>query len=88
MVQEIMLNLYLFRRSPARASQLAFLPKLNRLFVANGNSGELKIYDDGKFRLLKTISGLPDADNARSDVAGNSEIHSRDLRSPPPPEGP
>jgi DNA-binding beta-propeller fold protein YncE len=50
---------------------LGVLPNLNRLFVANGGSGELKIYDGEKFQLLKTAGSLPDADNVRVDAAGN-----------------
>jgi DNA-binding beta-propeller fold protein YncE len=50
---------------------LAFLPKRNRLFIANGGSDELKIYDAETFHLLKTTGSLGDADNARSDLAGN-----------------
>ncbi|HAO80636.1 MAG TPA: hypothetical protein DCQ92_17025 [Verrucomicrobia subdivision 3 bacterium] len=50
---------------------VVFLSKPNRIFVANGSSGELKIYDGEKFQLLKTIGSLSDADNARSDATNN-----------------
>jgi DNA-binding beta-propeller fold protein YncE len=50
---------------------VVFLPKLNQLFVANGGSYELKIFDGEKFQLLKTIGSLSDADNARYDAANN-----------------
>jgi len=50
---------------------LTFLPKPDRLFIANGGSDELKVYDGAKFQLLKTTGALADADNARADVAGN-----------------
>ena len=50
---------------------LAFLPKLNRLFIANGSSDELNVYVGDKFQLLKTTGSLSDADNARADETGN-----------------
>ena len=50
---------------------LAFLPKQNLLFIANGGSDELKVYDSEKFQLLKTTGSLSDADNARADETGD-----------------
>lgn len=50
---------------------VAYLPKFNRLFIANGSSEELKIYDSEKYQLLKTIGSLGDADNVRADTASN-----------------
>jgi hypothetical protein len=50
---------------------LVFLPKLNCLFIANGGSDDLKMYDGGKFQLLKTISTLADADNVRFDATNH-----------------
>jgi DNA-binding beta-propeller fold protein YncE len=47
---------------------VAFVPKSNLLFVANGGSGEVKILDAENFHLLKTVGSLPDADNARYDT--------------------
>jgi DNA-binding beta-propeller fold protein YncE len=50
---------------------LVYLSKPNRLFIANGGSDELKVYDGEKFQLLKTSSALLDVDNTRADAAGN-----------------
>ena len=50
---------------------LVFLPKQNHLFIANGGSSELKIYDGEKFQLLKTTGSLGDADNVRLDATNN-----------------
>jgi DNA-binding beta-propeller fold protein YncE len=50
---------------------LVFLPKQNRLFVANGSSDDLRIYEGDKFQLLKPIGALADADNVRFDATGN-----------------
>ncbi len=47
---------------------LLFLPKPNLLFVANSRDGQLKIYDCDSFRAIKTVGGLPDADNLRYDA--------------------
>jgi hypothetical protein len=49
---------------------LGFLPKPDRLFIANGRSDELKIYGGENFHLLKTIGSLSDADNVRADTVG------------------
>ena len=45
-----------------------FLPDLNRLFVACGDDGNVRVFDADTLRLLKTISGLEDADNMRFDA--------------------
>ena len=45
-----------------------FLPDLNRLFVACGDDGNVRVFDADTLRLLKTISGLDDADNMRFDA--------------------
>jgi hypothetical protein len=47
---------------------LAFVPAENRLVIANGGSGEVKILDGASFNILKTIRDLPDADNVRYDA--------------------
>jgi DNA-binding beta-propeller fold protein YncE len=44
-----------------------FLPDLNRLFVACGDDGNVRVFDADTLRLLKTISGLEDADDMRFD---------------------
>lgn len=45
-----------------------FLPNLNRLFVACGDDGNMRVFEGDSLRLLKTIPGLADADNARFDA--------------------
>jgi len=45
-----------------------FLPKLNRLFVACGDDGNMRMFEGDSLRLLKAIPELPDADNARFDM--------------------
>ena len=51
---------------------IAFIPKLNRLFVANGGDGSVKIFDGKTFTLLNTIKLDSDADNIRYD--SNNEL--------------
>jgi DNA-binding beta-propeller fold protein YncE len=56
---------------------LAYLPSLRRVIVASaggGGGGSVTAFDDGTFRPLGTIGGLPDADNVRSD-AGNGRLY-------------
>lgn len=43
---------------------IAYAPKLDRIFVGNGISGECNVFDGKDYRLLKSIK-LPDADNVR-----------------------
>ncbi len=45
-----------------------FLPDLKRLFVACGDDGNVRVFNGDTLRLLKTISGLEDADNMRLDT--------------------
>jgi hypothetical protein len=45
-----------------------FLPHLSRLFLACGDDGNVRVFDGATLRLLKTISGLDDADNMRFDA--------------------
>jgi hypothetical protein len=45
-----------------------FLPDLNRLFVACGDDGNVRVFDAAMLRLMKTIPGLEDADNIRFDA--------------------
>src|SRR2546430_2559239 len=44
---------------------VAFAGDLNKLFVANGTDGKLRIYDGDSFNLLNTIDIGEDADNVR-----------------------
>ena len=46
---------------------VAFAGELNRLFVANGADGRLRIYDGDSFNLLNTVEIGEDADNVRYD---------------------
>src|SRR5438093_11580935 len=48
---------------------LAYVSELNKLFVANGTDGKLRIYDGGSFKLLNTVDIGEDADNVRYDPA-------------------
>jgi DNA-binding beta-propeller fold protein YncE len=44
---------------------VAFAGELNKLFVANGTDGKLRIYDGDSFSLLNTVDIGEDADNVR-----------------------
>ena len=48
---------------------LAYGSELNKLFVANGTDGKLRIYDGDSFKLLNTVDIGEDADNVRYDPA-------------------
>jgi hypothetical protein len=45
-----------------------FLPDLGRLFVACGDDGIFRVFEQGTLAPLKTIPGLDDADNVRFDA--------------------
>src|SRR5437870_4619094 len=47
---------------------LAYVSELNKLFVANGTDGKLRIYDGDSFKLLNTVDIGEDADNVRYDA--------------------
>jgi DNA-binding beta-propeller fold protein YncE len=47
---------------------LAYIPKSNRLAVASGGDGNVRIYDQN-FKLIGTVNSLEDADNVRYDSA-------------------
>jgi DNA-binding beta-propeller fold protein YncE len=49
---------------------VVFVCDLNKLFVANGTDGKLRIYDGNSFSLLNTVDIGEDADNVRYDPAG------------------
>jgi DNA-binding beta-propeller fold protein YncE len=53
----------------ANPQGVAFVGDLNKLFVANGADGKLRIYDGASFALLNTISIGEDPDNVRYDPA-------------------
>jgi DNA-binding beta-propeller fold protein YncE len=44
---------------------LVFVSELNKLYVANGGDGKLRIYDGDSFTLLNTVNIGEDADNVR-----------------------
>lgn len=47
---------------------LAYVPGANRLFIANGGNGTVKMLDGTSFKVLKSLDQLPDADNVRYDA--------------------
>ena len=47
---------------------LTFVPDANRLFIANGGSGTVKMLDGTDFKVLQGLRNLPDADNMRCDA--------------------
>src|SRR5882724_11924144 len=53
----------------ANPQGVAFAGELNRLFVANGADGKLRVYDGESFTLLNTIDIGEDPDNVRYDPA-------------------
>jgi hypothetical protein len=44
---------------------VAYVGDIDRLFVANGTDGKLRIYDGDSFKLLNTVDIGEDADNVR-----------------------
>ena len=48
---------------------VVYVSDLNKLFVANGTDGKLRIYDGDSFKLLSTLDIGEDADNVRYDPA-------------------
>src|SRR6266702_3381401 len=46
---------------------VVYVSELNRLFVANGTDGKLRVYDGDTFKLLNTLDIGEDADNVRYD---------------------
>ena len=48
---------------------VAFVPRVNRLFVANGGTGALSVFDGTSFSLVNTSKVSGDADNLRYDDA-------------------
>lgn len=54
----------------AEPQGVLYLPELNRLYVAGGGDGTLRILDGTSFATIKTVSVGDDADNLRSDPLG------------------
>ncbi len=48
---------------------VVYVSELNRLFVANGTDGKLRVYDGDTFKLINTLDIGEDADNVRYDPA-------------------
>src|ERR1700737_3871208 len=48
---------------------VVYVGEFNKLFVANGTDGKLRIYDGDSFKLLETVDIGEDADNVRYDPA-------------------
>ncbi len=48
-----------------------FVPKENKLFVADGDDGTCRVFDGKSYKLLSTINYTSDADNVRYDAAQN-----------------
>jgi DNA-binding beta-propeller fold protein YncE len=46
-----------------------YVPETNRIYVANGDDGSVRIFDGGSFALLKRLDYGDDADNLRYDSA-------------------
>ena len=49
---------------------VVYVGDLDKLFVANGTDGKLRIYDGDSFKLLNTVDIGEDADNVRYDPVG------------------
>lgn len=58
-----------------------FVPRENKLYVANGDDGTCRIFDVSSYKLLQTAHFQSDADNVRYDVAPNQ------TRETPSPQG-
>lgn len=54
-------------KGAAEPQGVVYVADLDRLFVANGEDGKLRIYDGDSFKLLNTVDIGEDADNARYD---------------------
>jgi DNA-binding beta-propeller fold protein YncE len=50
---------------------VTYVPKSNRIFVANGNDGTCRMFNGSTYKLLKTVHLASDADDTRYDAATN-----------------
>ncbi|HZT04505.1 MAG TPA: YncE family protein, partial [Steroidobacteraceae bacterium] len=50
---------------------VTYVPKSNRIFVANGDDGSVRVFDGGTYRLLNVVHFPSDADDSRYDPAIN-----------------
>jgi DNA-binding beta-propeller fold protein YncE len=53
----------------AEPQGVVYVAEMNKLFVANGTDGKLRIYDGDSFKLVDTVNIGEDADNVRYDPA-------------------
>ena len=53
---------------------VAYVANRNRVFVASGEDGKLKVFDGGSLSLIDTVNFLADADNVRYDPASHSIV--------------
>jgi DNA-binding beta-propeller fold protein YncE len=49
---------------------VSYVPEFNKIFIANGGDGSLRVYDGNSFALVTTLDFTDDADNVRYDRAG------------------
>jgi DNA-binding beta-propeller fold protein YncE len=53
---------------------VAYVPSVNRVYVASGEDGTVRIYDGATWQIIRTVNYGDDADNVRYDVAANAII--------------
>lgn len=53
---------------------VTFVPRSNRIFVANGGDGIVRVFDGDTYKLLKSVRFPSDADDTRYDAATNEVI--------------
>src|SRR6266852_6888856 len=58
----------------AEPQGVLYVPTNDRLYVANGKDGSVRIFDGSSFQLLKTLNYGDDADNLRYD-AGPQRVY-------------
>jgi DNA-binding beta-propeller fold protein YncE len=51
----------------SKPTGILYFPESNQIIVANGDDGTVKIVDGAEFKVVKTLTGLEDADNLRFD---------------------
>ena len=56
----------------AEPQGIAYIPSVNRLFVANAKDGSVRAFDAGSWKMLKSTSYGNDADNLRKDPSSGN----------------
>ena len=56
----------------AEPQGIAYIPSVNRLFVANAKDGSVRAFDAGSWKMLKSTSYGDDADNLRHDPSSGN----------------